>query len=129
VSWRGNKFPQAEAVLVYARGLGAARIGDAVAARADVAPARAEGRHDGGKIGYWPGQADFQIKGGHAWIALAEKRNDEALQLMRASADAEEGTTAPGNTGQRRAIATAAGRNVIGRGPATTGAGLEFSAR
>jgi len=26
-----NKFPQAEAVLVYARGLGAARIGDAAA--------------------------------------------------------------------------------------------------
>jgi len=86
-----NKFPQAEAVLVYARGLGAARIGDAVAARADVGRLRAlKDAMTAAKIGYWPGQADFQITAVSAWIALAEKRNDEALQLMRASADAEE---------------------------------------
>jgi len=97
-----NKFPQAEAVLVYARGLGAARIGDAAAARADVERLRAlKDAMTTAKIGYWPGQADFQIKAVNAWIALAEKRNDEALQLMRASADAEEASdkhpVTPGN--------------------------------
>ena len=77
--------------MVYARGLGAARIGDAAAARADVERLRAlKDAMTAAKIGYWPGQADFQIKAVNAWIALAEKRNDEALQLMRASADAEE---------------------------------------
>src|SRR5207244_2910365 len=53
------------------------------------------------KIDYWPGQTDFQIKAVNAWIALAEKRNDEALQLMRAAAEAEEASgkhaVTPGN--------------------------------
>ena len=97
-----NKFPQAEAVLVYARGLGAARIGDVAAARADLQ--RLEALKDAmiaAKIGYWPSQSDFQIKALNAWIALNENRNDEALQLMRAAADAEEATdkhpVTPGN--------------------------------
>jgi tetratricopeptide (TPR) repeat protein len=97
-----SKFPQAEAVLVYARGLGAARIGDVAAARTDAERLRAlKDAMTAAKIGYWPGQADFQIKAVDAWIALAEKRNDEALQLMRASADAEEASdkhpVTPGN--------------------------------
>jgi len=97
-----NKFPQAEAVLVYARGLGAARIGDEAAVRADLQ--RLEALKDAmtaAKIGYWPSQADFQIKALNAWIALNENRKDEALQLMRAAADGEEATdkhpVTPGN--------------------------------
>ena len=43
----------------------------------------------------------FQIKAVDAWIALAEKHNDEALSLMRAAADAEEASdkhpVTPGN--------------------------------
>jgi tetratricopeptide (TPR) repeat protein len=97
-----NKFPQAEAVLVYARGLGAARIGDVAAAQADSQRLRAlKDAMVAAKIGYWPSQADFQIKAVDAWIALAQKRNDEALQLMRAAADAEEASdkhpVTPGN--------------------------------
>jgi hypothetical protein len=97
-----NKFPQAEAVLVFARGLGAARIGDAAAARKDVERLQTlKDAMTAAKVGYWPGQADFQIKTVNAWIALAEKRNDEALQLMRAAADAEEASdkhpVTPGN--------------------------------
>jgi tetratricopeptide (TPR) repeat protein len=56
---------------------------------------------DGTKIGYWAGQTDFQIKAVNAWIALAEKRSDEALQLMREAAQAEEASdkspVTPGN--------------------------------
>ena len=97
-----NKFPQAEAVLVYARGLGAARIGDVAAARADSQRLQAlKDAMIAAKIGYWPSQADFQIKAVDAWIALAQKRNDDALQLMRAAADAEEASdkhpVTPGN--------------------------------
>ena len=97
-----NKFPQTESVLVFARGLGAARTGDAAAARRDVE--RLQILKDAmiaAKIGYWPGQTDFQIKTVNAWIALAEKRNDEAVQLMRAAAEAEEASdkhpVTPGN--------------------------------
>ncbi len=97
-----NKFPQAEAILVFARGLGAARTGDIVAARRDLQRLQAlQDAMTAAKIGYWAGQADFQIKTVNAWIALAEKRNDEALQSMRAAAEAEEASdkhpVTPGN--------------------------------
>ncbi len=100
LSW--NKFPQAEAILVFARGLGAARIGDVAAARKDVERLQALGEAmTAAKIGYWAGQADFQIKTVNAWIALAEKRHDEAVRLMRAAAEAEEASdkhaVTPGN--------------------------------
>jgi tetratricopeptide (TPR) repeat protein len=53
------------------------------------------------KANYWAGQADFQIKAVNAWIAFQEQRQDEALQLMRASAEAEEASdkhpVTPGN--------------------------------
>ncbi len=97
-----NKFPQAEGILVFARGLGAARSGDVAAARRDVQRLQAlKEAMVVAKIGYWPGQTDFQIKTVNGWIALAEKRNDEAVQLMRAAAEAEEASdkhpVTPGN--------------------------------
>jgi tetratricopeptide (TPR) repeat protein len=97
-----NKFPQAEAILVFARGLGRARSGDADAARRDVQ--RLQELKDAmtaSKAGYWAGQADFQIKTVNAWIAYQEKRHDEALELMRGAAEAEEASdkhpVTPGN--------------------------------
>jgi Tfp pilus assembly protein PilF len=100
LSW--NKFPQAEAILVFSRGLGSARVGSVVAARKDVErlqtlrKAMTESR-----IAYWAGQTDFQIKTVNAWIALAEKRHDDAVQLMRTAAEAEEASdkhpVTPGN--------------------------------
>ncbi len=97
-----NKFPQAEAILVFARGLGAARTGDVAAASTHLQRLQAlKEAMTRAKMGYWPGQTDFQIKTVNAWIALAEKRNGEALQLMRAAADAEEASDkhpiTPGN--------------------------------
>jgi hypothetical protein len=97
-----SKFPQSEAILVFARGLGAARMGDITAARKDVERLQAlKEAMTAAKIGYWPTQTDFQIKAVNAWIALAEKRNDGALQLMRAAAEAEEASdkhpVTPGN--------------------------------
>jgi tetratricopeptide (TPR) repeat protein len=97
-----DKFPQAEAVLIFARGLGAARTGAVQAARKDVE--RLQTLKDAmttAKMGYWVGQTDFQIKTVKAWIALAEKRNAEAVQLMRAAAESEEASdkhpVTPGN--------------------------------
>lgn len=100
LSW--NKFPQAEAILVFARGLGAARIGDVAAARKDVERLQTlKQAMTEAKIGYWAGQTDFQIKTVNAWIALAEKRHEEAVQVMRAAAEAEEASdkhpVTPGN--------------------------------
>lgn len=97
-----NKFPQAEAILVFARGLGEARSGDVASARRDVERLQAlKDAMTTAKIGYWAGQAEFQIMTVNAWIALAEKRDDQALQLMRAAAQAEEASdkhpVTPGN--------------------------------
>jgi tetratricopeptide (TPR) repeat protein len=97
-----NRFPQAEAILVFARGLGAARSGKPDAARRDAQ--RLETLREAmvaAKLGYWAGQAEFQIKTVNAWIALAEKHHDEALRLMQAAAEAEEASdkhpVTPGN--------------------------------
>ena len=97
-----SKFPQAESVLVYSRGLGAARSGDSAAARADVA--RLESLKQAlvsSKNTYWASQTDLQITTLNAWIALADKRGDEALKLMRAATEAEEASdkhpVTPGN--------------------------------
>ena len=97
-----GKFPQAEAILVFARGLGAARSGKPEQARQDAERLQAlKEAMLASKANYWAGQADFQIKAVNAWVAFQEKRHDEALQLMRASAEAEEASdkhpVTPGN--------------------------------
>jgi tetratricopeptide (TPR) repeat protein len=97
-----NKFPQAEAILVYARGLGAARSGMSDVASRDVK--RLQELKDAmtaAKNNYWAAQTDFQIKTVNAWIAFHEQRHDEALRLMREAAEAEEASdkhpVTPGN--------------------------------
>ena len=100
LSW--GKFPQAEAILVFARALGAARVGDVAAARRDAERLRAlKGEMTAAKIGYWAGQAEFQVMAVDAWIAFAEKRHDDAVRLMRAAAETEEASdkhpVTPGN--------------------------------
>ena len=104
-----SKFPQAEAILVFARGLGAARIGDVVAARRDTERLQAlKEAMVAAKMDYWAGQADFQIKTVSAWIALAEKRPEEAVRLMRAAAEAEDASdkhpVTPGNVAPSREL-------------------------
>jgi tetratricopeptide (TPR) repeat protein len=60
------------------------------------------------KMDYWAGQADFQLKTISAWIALAEKRHEEAAQLMRAAAEAEDSSDkhpiTPGNVAPSREL-------------------------
>jgi hypothetical protein len=88
-----EKFPQAEAVVVFARGLGAARNGDVEAARQDLD--RLPILHEAMlaiKQDYWAGQAEIQIKEVEAWIALAEGNDQDALALMREAVALEDAT-------------------------------------
>ncbi|HEX4995578.1 MAG TPA: hypothetical protein VFX87_11430 [Methylomirabilota bacterium] len=88
-----NRFPQAESIVWFARGLGAARSGNPVRAREDLA--RIEALRDSmtaAKSLYWAHQSEVQRLAVAAWIARADGRNEEALSLMRASADAEDAT-------------------------------------
>ncbi len=86
-----SRFPQAEAVMVFARGLGAARNGNATGARQDIERLRAlHGKLVDAKQTYWAGQVEIQARIVAAWAARAEGKMDEALQVMRAAADAED---------------------------------------
>ncbi len=91
LSWQ--KFPQAESILVFARGVGAARSGDAAGAKKDLA--RLEALRDGmtaAKNTYWAEQAEIQRLAVAGWIARAEQKNDEAVAMLRRATDLEAGT-------------------------------------
>ena len=88
-----ERFPQAEAVLIFARALGAARNGDVAAAREGVN--RLQELREAmvtAKLDYWVGQADIQSKEVEAWIALAEGNDQAALALMREAVALEDAT-------------------------------------
>ena len=87
------RFPQSEAILVFARGLGAARSGNLAQAREDqVRLAALRDALLAAKVGYWADQVDIQRLLVAGSIARAEGRNDDALQLIRAAADREDAT-------------------------------------
>ena len=88
------RFSWAEANIHFARAIGAARTGDTASARDDVeklsaiqqALVEVKGDYD------WAKAVDIQRQAASAWLARAEGKNDQALQLMRAAADLEDAT-------------------------------------
>ena len=88
-----KRYPHAESVLVFARGVGAARSGDAAGARKEIERLRAiHATLTERKVGYWAEQSEIQAAIVNAWALKAEGKNDEALAAMRAAADREDGT-------------------------------------
>jgi tetratricopeptide (TPR) repeat protein len=83
--------PFAEAITRYARALGAARSGDVAGARKEAeALAELHKKLDAAKNNYWATEVEVQRLGTAAWIAMAEGNTEQALKLMRASADLED---------------------------------------
>lgn len=86
-------WPQAEAVLVYARALGKARSGDPAGARQEIerlialCEALVAAKQD-----YWAGQTEIQIRAALAWVAYAEGKGEQAVVLLREAADMEDAT-------------------------------------
>jgi len=90
-SWA--RYPWAEAIIVYTHALGSARTGNVAAAEKDVE--RLAALRDAltqAKNTYWADQVEIQRRAAAAWVARAEGKNDEALELMRAAADLEDST-------------------------------------
>jgi tetratricopeptide (TPR) repeat protein len=90
---RSTSTPYADAVTRFARAVGAARTGSPAAARADIDALTALNRtlakmNDA----YWAEQVDIQRRVASAWVAFAEGRREEALQVLRSAADAEDAT-------------------------------------
>ena len=86
-----GKFPYTEAMTHFARALGAARSGDVASAQKDVDRIAAlRDQLKGAKNDYWANEVEVMRLASLAWIARAQKRNDEALGLMRQAADMED---------------------------------------
>jgi len=88
-----SRFPHADAITYFARGIGAARTGDEAGARSALdALERIGGRLAADGEHYWAGQVAIQRRGVAAWLAWAEGRKEAALAEMRAAAELEDGT-------------------------------------
>src|SRR6195952_136233 len=90
---RPSPLAQVQAISYFARALGAARSGNPDAAKPDIAKlAELRDRLRDAKDAYWSGQVDIQWQVATAWLLDAEGKYDEALNAMRAAADAEDKT-------------------------------------
>lgn len=89
-----DTFQWAEAHVVFARAVGAARGGDAALARAEIGKLKAiedalvvpPGTYD------WRKQVTIERQVAEAWLASAEGKKDEAVKLMTAAADLDDAT-------------------------------------
>ena len=90
---RETPFPHTDAMTWFARGLGAARLGQAAAAN-ESATALQQIRERLLKAGenYWTLQVHIQELAVGAWAALAEGNKLEALRQMKSAAELEDGT-------------------------------------
>ncbi len=83
-----EKYPQAEAITWFTRGVGAARAGELDRARAAVVKLGSlRSALERSNQPFWVAQAQMQIDAVNAWIALAEDRNDDALRLMHSAVE------------------------------------------
>jgi len=90
---RETPFPYTEAMTWFARGLGAARLGQAAAAN-ESATALQQIRERLLKVNedYWARQVEIQEVAVGAWAALAAGKKEEALRQMKLATKLEDGT-------------------------------------
>jgi tetratricopeptide (TPR) repeat protein len=88
-----TEFPMADSLTRFTRGLGMARSGDLAGAKQEVAAmqemrtALAQANQS-----YWADRTEEQRLAISAWVALAEGAREQAIRLMRAAADGEDGS-------------------------------------
>jgi tetratricopeptide (TPR) repeat protein len=88
-----SPLPFIEAITHFARAIGAARSGTPAAAKPDLERlAAVRDKLTEMKDSYWAEQVDIQRRVATAWVVFAEGRRDEAIQALRAAADAEDAT-------------------------------------
>lgn len=87
-SFRWDVYPQYAAINLFAKAIGAARSGDAGAAKTHVNELSAIKAAVADQ--YWRDQVDVQFRASAAWLAFAEGKTEEALKGMREAADLED---------------------------------------
>jgi tetratricopeptide (TPR) repeat protein len=86
-----GKFPYAEAIVHFARGVGGARTGDVETAQKEVAALTAIEASLKGQKGFdWGTQVEVQRRAAAGWLARAQRKDDEAATLLRSAADLED---------------------------------------
>ncbi|MEO8349102.1 MAG: hypothetical protein ABI610_09335 [Acidobacteriota bacterium] len=88
-----SRFPYTEATVVFARAVGFARSGEAASARSEVG--RLEKIRDSLKSAgnaFWADTVEIARLESAAWLARAERKDAEAVELMRSAADLEDST-------------------------------------
>jgi hypothetical protein len=90
---RPSPLAHVQAMTHFARALGAARSGNAEAAKADIANlGELRDKLRQAKDAYWSEQVDIQAQVAAAAVLYAEGRHEDALKAMSAAADAEDKT-------------------------------------
>jgi hypothetical protein len=88
-----KKYPQAEAVNAFARGIGAAMSGDAAAAGVEIARLRSlRDTAAERKIAYWAEQIDIQAEIVRGLTSCAAGKPGECVAILRAAAEREDAT-------------------------------------
>jgi hypothetical protein len=88
-----SPFPWTEAMVYFARSLGASHLGDTTGARVAIDSLSAiRERLTAAREGYWAEQVAIQQLGAKAWLALAEHLPDSAVARMREAARREDAT-------------------------------------
>jgi tetratricopeptide (TPR) repeat protein len=83
----------ADSLIRFSRGLGMARSGNAAGAMQEIEALQSIKKGlEKAKDAYWAARADEQILAIKAWIALSEGEREQAVKLMRAAADGEDGS-------------------------------------
>src|SRR5580704_1583804 len=81
---RDSQFPAAQSISYFARALGAARSGNAAAARAEITHLEdIETKLAAAKDDYWAGQTRIQKQAAVAWVMFSEGQRDAAIGVMR----------------------------------------------
>jgi hypothetical protein len=90
---QSSPFPHGDAVILFAKALGAARGGQAAEARtqAEALGPLVEKLRAANEV-YWAGQVEIQRKASLAWTLYAEGRTSDAIALARQAADEEDAT-------------------------------------
>ena len=88
-----QKYPQAEAINAFARGIGAARSGNVTAAREEQARLAAlRDAAQGAKLPYWAGQIDIQAAIVGALALCADGKPNDCITELKAAAAREDAT-------------------------------------
>jgi hypothetical protein len=88
----GDRFPATKAITHFARALGAARIGESEAARAEIDHLTALRQKAEKTSAYWAKQVEIQRLSATAWLKYEEGEQEEALNVMRSAARLEAST-------------------------------------